>query len=113
MKESKSKPFVSFLFCILCPGLGQIYNGQLKKGIIVFLTLNSFVIIIFFSNVVSTFHGMLISMSILILFIIVYCSDAVIVSIKNKNRYLKIYNRWYFYIVLIILNLGYSEYINS
>ncbi len=38
MNHHQQNPLVAFLFGLLVPGLGQIYNGEFGKGIAIFLT---------------------------------------------------------------------------
>lgn len=40
-------PFIAALLSVLCPGLGQIYNGQFKKGIIFYVTITFVVLFVF------------------------------------------------------------------
>lgn len=34
----EQSPFLAFLFALLVPGMGQVYNGDWQKGLVIFLT---------------------------------------------------------------------------
>lgn len=101
----KRNPFIAFLLGLL-PPLGQIYNGQFKKGLILWLSF----FVIFFSmialKVLHTIHGLVIFNAIYILFWIFMIIDAVINAQRQKEYQLKRYNRWYYYIAVWILVLA-------
>ncbi len=37
-RREEQSPFLALLFALLVPGMGQIYNGEWEKGLIIFLT---------------------------------------------------------------------------
>ena len=53
----KRKPILAFLLSIVTPGLGQVYNGQFKKGISYLV--GFYLVYIAFSFLLLTFHGMI------------------------------------------------------
>jgi signal peptidase I len=53
----KRKPILALILSLLTPGLGQIYNGQFKKGI--FYSVGFYLVYIVFSFLFLTFHGMI------------------------------------------------------
>ena len=34
----EQSPFLAFIFALLVPGMGQVYNGDWQKGLVIFLT---------------------------------------------------------------------------
>ena len=108
--QKKRRPIVALLLSLLTPGLGQIYNGQLKKAVSFYLAEWLLVAILFlFSDLFFTFSGMIIFLSIFILIgfglLLFSMLEALWSAIKLKRISLKKYNRWYFYFGIIFVNL--------
>jgi signal peptidase I len=92
--------FIAFLLSLLLPGLGQVYNGQLKKGTIFFgLILLSPIIYGLTVSVISfyTLCSLLIIETSLRIYNII---DAIIYSKRQKKYVLKPYNRWYYHLII-------------
>ncbi len=113
--ETNIKPrnrFVSFLLALVFPGLGQIYNGQLKKGFIFFGILVFFPILFGLINIATFFYG--------IVFIVIYEAciriwiivDAIIQAGKEKEFIPRTYNKWYYYIFIAILMFAIQYFYN-
>lgn len=101
-------PWISFFLTFFFPGLGQLYNGQFAKAII--LLCISILIPCFFglTNLMTYPLGFVVSLLLSILFLLYRCIDAVIVS-KSKPEYiLKKFNTWVVYLGYIILTIGVS-----
>lgn len=104
----KRKPFVAFFFSLFMPGIGQFYNGQLTKSIILITSWLMRLLVYYLSGIVNTFKGLLVILIFDMLFIIYNAIDAAIIAFKSKNYQLKPYNKWYFYLIIIVfLNLLY------
>jgi len=102
-KIKKRNPFIAFLFSFLLPGLGHIYIGQLKEGIIIFL-LSVFEIFLFgFTRWVTHFSGLVFLVIISLLIYLYALIDATIVAIGKKNYMLKVYNKWYLYVIILLI----------
>lgn len=99
----KRNLFIAFLLSIFSPGLGQFYNGQLKKGALLFSLVIIFLLLCSVFNVASTYLGFLFIAIILILFKIYILTDAMIIASKNKKYVLKSYNRWYYYVSIFFI----------
>ncbi len=80
----KRKSFFAFLFSLLTPGLGQLYNGEPYKAIIIFFSGLLISVLIIISGFLSSFKGMLISIGVLILFLIAIIVEAIYSAIKIK-----------------------------
>lgn len=100
------KPWLSFLLSVLKPGLGQMYNGELKKGIIltvcvsilnvIFLAFVSFYSESKILNIIAILSGVLMTLGV--------AAEAFIYSLKHGlNFQAQKYNRWYFYIAFFII----------
>lgn len=97
----KRKPFSSLLLSII-PGLGQIYNGQPRKGL-VFLTIDLLVPIAFgLAGILNKLNGLVILLVFSLSFIIYRMADGFIQAKKLNNYELKSYNKWYVYLSFAI-----------
>lgn len=101
-KNKPRNPFLAFLGALFVPSFGQVYNGQLKKGLfflIISLTLPLFLGI---SRLGVFYWGF---NTILILdfsFRIYVIYDATKNAIKQKEYTLRSYNKWYYYATYIV-----------
>lgn len=96
------KPILAFLLSLLTPGLGQIYNGQSRKG--VSYLVGVFLFYIVFSFLLFTFYGMIFYLIIMIGVFLLILIDAVRGAVKFKTIELKSYNKWYVYLIIFLLS---------
>src|SRR4030042_2650371 len=97
----KRKPVLAFLLSVVTPGLGQVYNGQLKKGISYLV--GFYLVYIAFSFLLLTFYGMIFYLIVtvgLFLFIVI---DALRGANKLKAITLKPLNKWYIYLIIFLI----------
>jgi signal peptidase I len=97
----KRKPILAFLLSLVTPGLGQIYNGQLKKGL--FYLVGFFLVFIIFSFLLLKFYGMICYLIIMLGLFLFISVDALLGAIKLRAIALKSYNRWYIYLIIFLL----------
>jgi signal peptidase I len=97
----KRKPILAFLFSLVTPGLGQIYNGQLKKGL--FYLVGFLLVYVVFSFLLLTFYGMICYLIIMLGFSLFILLDALLGAVKLKAIALKSYNKWYIYLIIFLL----------
>jgi signal peptidase I len=94
---------VSALLLSIVPGLGQIYNGQPRKGL-VFIVLDLVVPIgLGLTGILNNLNGLVTLVVFAILFIIYRMVDGFIQAKKLVNYELKSYNKWYVYLSLVIV----------
>lgn len=93
----KRNPYIAFLLGLI-PPLGQAYNGQLKKGLILFVSYQIALFTMVAIKVLHTVQGLIIFNLFYILFWLYMIADAVIESRKQKIYHLKNYNRWFYYV---------------
>jgi signal peptidase I len=98
----KRKPILAFLLSLVTPGLGQIYNGQFKKGI-------SYLVGIFLFNMVFSFlllkfYGMILYLIIEVGFLLFVMINALRGAIRLKSIELKSYNKWYIYLIIFVVS---------
>jgi len=107
MNTSKRKPFISFVLSILTPGLGQVYNAQLKKGIIIYsgFILLEFLIIPVFKLQLS-FNGMMFWMAASFTIYIYAIVDSIFYTMQKKDNIIFPYNKWLIYLLVIIFNMS-------
>jgi len=107
---NKRIPFIAAFLSFFCPGLGHIYCGELRKGIVLYF-------LAYIATVLILFMCMLFSAYFIIPIIILYVSVIVssVQSAKRKLEYnLKFYNIWIIYVVIIALNIFiFSPFIKS
>ena len=89
----KRKPILAFLLSLITPGLGQIYNGQFKKGVFYFVGFD--LVYIVFSFLLLKFYGMVLYLLIMLGIFLFILISAVRGAIKLKSIELKSFNEWY------------------
>ena len=98
----RRKPILAFLLSLVTPGLGQIYNGQFKKGISYLAGLD--LAYIAFSFLLLKFYGFILFLSIMIGFILLVLIDAVRGAKRLKAIEPKSYNKWYTYLIIFLIS---------
>jgi signal peptidase I len=110
----KRRPFAAALLSIISPGLGQIYNVQLKKGVIFYLVSTLSGIMIVATSLATSFYGGVALLIITILIYLYILADAIVIAVKSREARLKRYNRWYYYLLFFMvaagISLAYSAY---
>jgi signal peptidase I len=100
MEKKKRKPIVAAILSSLAPGLGQLYNGQIIKGIIFLLSLILLPIIMFRLGLHHSFYGLAIILLIFMFFLLFIIGEAFYAATKKKEFMLKQYNKW----IIILIN---------
>ena len=98
----KRKPILAFLLSLVTPGLGQMYNGQFRKGISYLV--GFFLVYIVFSFLLFNFYGMIFYVIVMIGFFLFVLIGAVRGAVKFKTIELKSYNKWYIYLIIFLLS---------
>jgi signal peptidase I len=103
MKERKRIPIIAAALSLVAPGLGQLYNAQILKGIIFCLAVLLIPAILLLAGLPGQFLGLaaiLIFSFCLWVFVIV---EAFIAAKRKDEVVLKVYNKWYIYVLIIVL----------
>ena len=100
----KREPILALLLSFVTPGLGQIYNGQFRKGIILYLTGLLIITILSFTGLFLKFYGMIFCIPIIIGFWLFILLEALYSAKRLKKIKLKRYNKWYFYCIIFLIN---------
>jgi signal peptidase I len=106
MTLRKRKPLIAALLSSLTPGLGQVYNGQMIKGIIFFCATNLLIVLLSFTGLQFSFYGLAAIIMLALFFWLFIILEALFAAIKIKEIKLKLYNRWSIYLLLILLTFG-------
>ena len=113
-KISPRKVWKALLFSLLSLGVGQIYNGQIKK-LCILLACILFVPMIFaITKLSTTFYGNVV-LSVIFIGLILYMIIDACVSAKLQNKYIpRKYNKWYFHFLFgIIILFGFWLFFQS
>ena len=105
-KVKKRNPWIAGILSFVLAGLGQIYNGQPLKGIVYFIIAQvvAFPPLIYMS--VKGIISLKIIFSVLIASLVVEAViviDAILVARRLKAYALRWFNRWYVYLIIILI----------
>jgi signal peptidase I len=101
-KNKPRNPILAFFLALIGPGFGQIYNGQINKGII-FLVIELLLPIFYGLTKLGVFFVGFISILVVgILYRIYLIFDATTNAKKLKNFTPKSYNTWYYFLGIIV-----------
>jgi signal peptidase I len=110
-KTSGRSPMTACLLSLAATGLGHIYCGRLVKGLILFFAGFAFgpIIVAAANSAASTLMLAVVILSLVLMFaVFVYAVvDSGLLARRLKNYQLREYNRWYLYLLLIVVAVGY------
>ncbi len=111
----KTRPVIALLLSLITPGLGQVYSGKLKRGIVFFLVFEISLILLFlFSELRSKFNGFILFSTFAFAFLgffIYVLSDAFRGVNRLRVTVRKPYHRWYLYIIIPTAVISMNEFI--
>jgi signal peptidase I len=115
-KKHRRKPLTAVVLSLIMPGLGHVYCGRIVKGLILAFLSSIFIPIIF--GTLSVSHS---SVRIVVIIASLFASlvveliaiiDSWYTARHTTDSYtLKDYNRWYVYVLLILMSTGSSTQI--
>ncbi len=104
-KVKERRPAVAALLSLLLMGLGQIYNGQLRRAVVFYaLDILAAVAVATITTFLLSFHGVMI----LLIFVgirIFAVIDAFIGARRIGVVELQRYNRWYVYVPILLVTM--------
>lgn len=110
------KPWLAVLLSILVTGLGHIYSGKGKNGLILYFG-QALVLAIILTIIVSitNIYSYIFVFSIGVIYILYCAIDAHRSAKANKHSYdLKKYNKWYLYVIIyLVANLAIQPVISN
>lgn len=112
-KHKARKPFIAFLLSIFTAGLGQIYNGQPKKGVIFFFLMLVLPIMFGLTKATLHFYGLLALIVLLFVLEIIIIVDAVKNAKRQKEYIPKNYNTWQFHLLIAIIMLSMNWFFDT
>lgn len=95
----KRSALLAAILSLMTPGMGQIYNGQPKRGVVLFAAYYLVLIALFRSGLPHHFSGMMGVIGVGILSLGLIMGDAAAGARKAKTILLRRYNRWYVYLL--------------
>lgn len=98
----KRNAILSFVLSFFISGLGQIYNGELKKGVIYLVIIFPLLLLLGFTLVFSDLWGFIAFFLIIILYKLLICIEAFRTSKKLGDYALKPINKTWKYIIFIV-----------
>jgi signal peptidase I len=96
------KPIAAAILSLIVSGLGQVYNGQLTKGI-VFFSLACIWSLLPLTGIQYHFYGWISLLAIGILIGLFIAGDAFFSARRLKEIHLRSFNKWYYYLLIIAL----------
>ncbi len=106
MESKKRKPLLAALLSIITPGLGQVYNGQLIKGIIFCYIPLLFLSLLTLAGGQDHFFGMIALLGFTAGAYLFIIGEAFFIARKKKEILLKSYNKWYYYLLFAVVAFG-------
>ena len=95
------KKLIAFLLSALVPGLGQLYNGQIKKSTIYSIGLLTLPIGFNLLGLKAYFWAYAVLIILLIVLRLAIAIEAALTAGRTKEYQLKNYNKWYIYLAIV------------
>jgi signal peptidase I len=95
-------PSGAALLSALLPGLGHIYTGELKKGVLLICIPYGVLILVGIFGLLSTFYGLVSVILLAIVFYLYSIFSSFKAARRNHNYQLRAFNRWFYYVAIII-----------
>ena len=99
----KRNIYLAAILSLLQPGIGHVYVGRAKQGFILIAAAYSIMLLLGLSGILSTFYGILLLAIFGVTFYISVIAHSVRLAKNSKEYNLKPYNKWYWYILLVII----------
>ena len=106
LTPKKRKPIVAAILSSVTPGLGQVYNGQIIKGLLFFLATNLFIVLLSFTGLQFSFYGLIAIIMLSLFFWLFIVLEAFFAAKKIKKISFKPYNKWSIYLLIALVTFG-------
>jgi signal peptidase I len=103
--SKKRNLFIAALLSLITPGLGQVYNGQLLKGLAFYLGNLILTFLYRATGLAYQLFGLISIAAVALIYCIIIIGDAGWTAYRTKDFVLKPYNRGYLYFLIILLTL--------
>lgn len=107
MLTKKRKPITAAMLSIIVPGLGQIYNGQIIKGIVFFCVGFFLTPLLELAGLQFSFYGLICLITFPILFGLFIAGEAFFTARRLKEISVGPFDKWYYYLLIIVVSLGF------
>lgn len=111
MSEKPRRPWVAVLLTLLVPGLGQLYAGEPKRAVMIYLGGNGLLIGLLLAGVPKTFPGFILFLLVLLAGFLWVIWDAARIASQKKVYVPELYNRWYVYFAITLAAGFASQYL--
>lgn len=101
--KKKRIPIVAALLSFIAPGMGQLYNGFILKGVLFICSYFALPLLLFRSGLHHKLSGLLVVLIFLFCFWIFVVGDAFFGARKRTDYILKSYNKVFIYILIFLL----------
>ncbi|MCX7113019.1 MAG: signal peptidase I [Proteobacteria bacterium] len=98
----KRRPILTAVLSLIMPGLGHVYAGNLRKGLIFIGVEYGVILLAGAFGVLSTFYGIASLIVLYIGFYVFVLLSSVRLALRNKEYKLQLYNRWYWYLAIFV-----------
>jgi signal peptidase I len=102
-KSTKRNVFITIILSMLQPGLGHIYLGKFKMGVLLYFLINMLGLIIIFTGLIETFTGLSIILIVSLIISFAVIIHSIFLYKNNKQIKSKSYSKWYFYLFILVL----------
>ncbi len=92
--------WIAFILSFFVPGLGQVYNGQWKKGLLFFVVIYCVRFFLEIPEAITSFYSLLTLCSIEFVLRIFIIVDAIRYARRQKGYIPKKYNKWYYHLLI-------------
>jgi signal peptidase I len=106
-KPKKRNPFIAAILSLITPGLGQVYNGQLRNGIGLYLTILIFPFLFSLTKLQYEYAGIMSLVFTTSLFRLLIIGHAAWGTVRTKNFVPMTYHKTSVYLLVIILTTGF------
>jgi signal peptidase I len=103
--RKKRNPFLAAIATLGVVGLGQLYNGQLRKAVVMYSFWFVAAAFIIFAPISIGLNWLLTALALPVLVALTAMADALIAARRSREIELKSYNRWYVYLAILFLQI--------
>lgn len=98
----KRRPLLAAILSFITPGVGHVYAGNAKKGLSLIGIEYGVVLLCGIAGLLSTFYGIVALVVFVVGFYIFVIVSSIRLALNSREYHLKSYNRWYWYLAIIL-----------
>jgi signal peptidase I len=107
-RQLLKKGIAAFLLSLVTPGLGQVYNGQLRKGIFGIIGLYGILLLSTAIGLIHSFNGLIVHLIVSLSAFVYLLVDAVLTAVRQVKLGQRPTHTWHSYLVglsLLLINV--------